>query len=297
MEGAFRLFKSTREYLTPVLQESAFLDRGMLTPEEFVRAGDHLVRTNPSWSWESGEKSKVRPYLPNNKQFLVTRGVPSYQRVSALHIALCYAEENLDDSELTEGENKDSWCHTQFRKNVPDIAEDMEFIDKAMLDMELSTNGQPIPPEKATNQQPSSASIPPPAPPSESLEDKVATTIQNDEYIDMEDESLALDSATLTYEQKSTIEDPAGLNSVKQMQVRRYDVSITYDNYYRTPRVWLLGYAENGSVLNPEAIFEDVMQDYAKRTVTIDPHPHLSRSDGKVFFFIFYSTNLRSKNV
>lgn len=39
MEEAFRLFKSTREYLTPVLTESAFLERGMLTPEEFVRAG------------------------------------------------------------------------------------------------------------------------------------------------------------------------------------------------------------------------------------------------------------------
>lgn len=45
MEEAFRLFKSTREYLTPVLTESAFHDRGMLTPEEFVRAGQiRIVR-------------------------------------------------------------------------------------------------------------------------------------------------------------------------------------------------------------------------------------------------------------
>jgi len=39
MEEAFRLFKSTREYLTPVLTETAFYDRGLLTPEEFVKAG------------------------------------------------------------------------------------------------------------------------------------------------------------------------------------------------------------------------------------------------------------------
>ena len=45
MEEAFRLFKSTREYFTPVLTQSAFYDKGMLTPDEFVRAGDHLVRT------------------------------------------------------------------------------------------------------------------------------------------------------------------------------------------------------------------------------------------------------------
>jgi len=33
MEDAVRFFKNTREYLTPVLTESAFLDKGMLTPE------------------------------------------------------------------------------------------------------------------------------------------------------------------------------------------------------------------------------------------------------------------------
>lgn len=28
------------------------------------------------------------------------------------------------------------------------------------------------------------------------------------------------------------------------LQVRTYDVMITYDKYYQTPRVWLLGYDE-----------------------------------------------------
>lgn len=31
---AVRFFKNAREYLTPVLQESAFIEKGMLTPEE-----------------------------------------------------------------------------------------------------------------------------------------------------------------------------------------------------------------------------------------------------------------------
>ena len=31
----------------------------------------------------------------------------------------------------------------------------------------------------------------------------------------------------------------------------------------------------------PESIFDDIMQDYAKKTVTIDPHPHLSRPHGE----------------
>lgn len=28
------------------------------------------------------------------------------------------------------------------------------------------------------------------------------------------------------------------------MQVRTYDVMITYDKYYQTPRIWLIGYDE-----------------------------------------------------
>ena len=55
---------------------------------------------------------------------------------------------------------------------------------------------------------------------------------------------------------------------------RTYDLSITYDLYHQTPRLWLMGYDENGKVLEDSQVFEDVMGDYAKKTVTIDPHPH-----------------------
>lgn len=55
---------------------------------------------------------------------------------------------------------------------------------------------------------------------------------------------------------------------------RTYDLSITYDFYYQTPRLWLIGYSENGNVLSEKEIFEDIMADYAKKTVTMEPHPH-----------------------
>jgi ubiquitin-like-conjugating enzyme ATG3 len=244
MDEAMRLFRSAREYLTPVLTETAFLDKGQLTPEEFVRAGDHLMKTSPSWAWENGEQSKIKPYLPANKQFLVTRGVPSYYRISTLEVD-SFVEENVFLDSLAEGEDgkggtdgsKEEWFHTHFVPQSGDNAGKTSHIAQKV--------------------------------------------VEEDEYLDMEDESLALDEST----QKMSIQDngtSAATASDNLLRLRRYDVSITYDNYYRTPRIWLFGYDENGSPLEPTAIFEDIMADYAKRTVTIDPHPHLSKPHGKM---------------
>lgn len=40
---AVRFFKNAREYLTPVLSESAFVEKGMLTPEEVNELKDRDV--------------------------------------------------------------------------------------------------------------------------------------------------------------------------------------------------------------------------------------------------------------
>lgn len=53
-------------------QESKFKETGVLTPEEFVAAGDHLVSHFGTWSWSPGGKGPV-DYLPADKQFLVTK--------------------------------------------------------------------------------------------------------------------------------------------------------------------------------------------------------------------------------
>mmetsp|Transcript_20828 Transcript_20828/g.25224 ORF Transcript_20828/g.25224 Transcript_20828/m.25224 type:complete len:173 (+) Transcript_20828:260-778(+) len=72
------------EYITPTLKESAFEEKGVLTPEEFVAAGDQLIRTSPTWQWAAGDAKRNRPYLPADKQYLVTRNVPCLRRVRAL---------------------------------------------------------------------------------------------------------------------------------------------------------------------------------------------------------------------
>ncbi len=61
-------FRRAREWATPTLKDSAFLTRGVLTPEEFIAAGDELVYKCPTWSWESGDEKKRKKYLPAYKQ-------------------------------------------------------------------------------------------------------------------------------------------------------------------------------------------------------------------------------------
>lgn len=241
--SALHLFKSVREYLTPVLTESAFLEHGMLTPEEFVRAGDHLIRTCPTWEWRSGEDSKKRPYLPVDKQYLFTPRVPCYNRVSSLTSA------NYKDHDIPGGLDDDAWCAPELLPPSDDIG-DFENIDFAVENNEIEELSDNI------------------------KELKVQKSISDDEYLDMEDESLALDNET-------EIKITEGTEKQNILLSRRYDVSITYDNYYRTPRLWLFGYKENGTPLTTEEIYQDVMQDYANKTVTVDPHPHLSLQHGK----------------
>ncbi len=60
----------------------------------------------------------------------------------------------------------------------------------------------------------------------------------------------------------------------RTIRTRTYDISITYDFYYQTPRLWLFGYDESGAPLNKAEMFEDIMSDYANKTVTLETHPH-----------------------
>lgn len=84
-------------------------------------------------------------------------------------------------------------------------------------------------------------------------------------------------TATTTRTRTETAESKSNdLSDTDQViHTRTYDLHITYDKYYQTPRLWVVGYDENRQPLTVEQMYEDVSQDHAKKTVTMETHPHL----------------------
>lgn len=195
-------FNSWREYLTPAYHTSTFKQTGEITPEEFVEAGDYLVYKFPTWSWSPAPPSKKRDFLPDDKQFLVTRKVPSYVR------ALEYL-----DVDLEEETDENGWTQTSRPKSK-------------QPEQEANTGLEEI-----------------------------------DDLIDEEAEDID--------DNDDDEQETAPSNK------RSYDLYIHYSTTYRVPRMYLVGYDNNGSPLTPDEMFQDISTDYRDKTVTIEKAPFL----------------------
>jgi ubiquitin-like-conjugating enzyme ATG3 len=255
------LFHGVREYLTPVLTASSFEDKGLLTPEEFVQAGDLLVYKCPTWRWESGEPSLRRPYLPADKQFLITRNVPCRRRVTSL-------EQTYQTEEAVEGE--DEWVAASSYANQDGASNAVTDLSDEMADISLSDKQSP---KKKTGilgaivdehfmDGPGDVAAEP------ELRD-LSSYEEEDNLVQDDEAALAPAAGYLVASEPDDADDAI-------LRTRTYDLSITYDKYYQTPRVWLFGYDERNAPLSGDQMFEDIMQDYANRTVTMEPHPHRS---------------------
>lgn len=80
---------------------SRFIEEGKIIPDEFVKAGDFLTFKCPTWTWESGEAGRAVPYLPRDKQYLVTRKVPCMMRAKAYQKSanMDYKPVNFEDDD------------------------------------------------------------------------------------------------------------------------------------------------------------------------------------------------------
>ncbi|OVA03836.1 Autophagy-related protein 3 [Macleaya cordata] len=101
-------FKGTVERITGPRTVSAFKEKGVLSITEFIIAGDNLVSKCPTWSWESGEPSKRKSYLPAQKQYLITRNVPCLRRAASFEEEY----EAAGGEVLLDNEDNDGWLAT-----------------------------------------------------------------------------------------------------------------------------------------------------------------------------------------
>ena len=221
-----RAFKAAAERLLPARTSSAWEERGVLTPTEFVAAGDLLVRACPTWTWESGDPARRKSYLPTQKQFLRTRNVPCVRR----------AVSDEDGMDVCQGE--------------ADGFVQLNVTHEAAVDADL-------PLEDGSR---------------ETKERAVERTDQDSEELpDLED----YDADGNLVEAVEEEVDEALADETHILRTRTYDVSITYDKYYETPRVWLVGYDEEQRPLTEAEVMEDVSETHAGLTVSMEQHPHL----------------------
>jgi len=214
-------YLSAADKVIGTLTESKFLQEGVLTPDEYVIAGDLLVFKCPTWSWSAGTESTRVDYLPPDKQCLITRKVPCKQR---------FHDESSKPGQVVE----DDWELTQ------DQAEGDDEVAEIGLD---------------GNQK------------------RVSDDSDDDgEAIDIDADAFDVDNNLIE-------DDPAAAKADENVErTRTYDISITYDKYYQTPKVWLFGYSENQQPLTAQEVFMDISEDHAKKTVTVDKHPNLGGS-------------------
>ena len=185
--------RRAREWAYPQRTTSAFLEKGVLTPEEFVQAGDELVYRCPTWQWEAGEESKRKSYLPPDKQYLITRNVPCQNRVSAMETAMKMEDGDGDD---------DDWLVSSIleKKDEDDDDDDFDILD---------SEGEVMEKPKAAEPAPAAATEP--------------AQDEEDEYADMdgfEDDNVLMDDDAAVVQSE---------DNDQLLKVRTYDISITYD--------------------------------------------------------------------
>lgn len=181
----------------------------------------------------------------------MTKGVPCLKRASAM-------EHNEADDTLVE----DEWVATNDNGHGGGDDDDDEVAEITTTTTTTTTENTetaPVEPEPEPVKEPESDS-----------DDDYDNIPDIDEF--EEDNLVAGDSATLSKKAPEPVAGGDGDDNI--LRTRTYDISITYDKMYQTPRVWLFGYDEAGSPLTPEAVFEDISADHANKTVTIETHPH-----------------------
>ena len=199
----FESYKNIAGKVMPTLKESNFSKTGMLTPEEFVKAGDYLVKNYSNWSWYkfNGNSKKNVNYLPEDKQMLVNNNI------------ICNKNKNIVIEQDEFGLNNITKDYEEEENNEEEESDDDIIMGYDLSEFELT-------------------------------------------------DDIIGDAATINEKPK------------KEVKENKYNISITYDNYFRTPRLWLIGLNSYNMPLTHEKMLKDISIEHSKITVTIEAHPY-----------------------
>jgi len=191
-------YKAAAEMVIPDLQDSNFLETGMLTKEEFRLSCDKLIKMDSTWSWmKEGECLMKKRILCNKIQL----------------------EQDL---------NVDEDINVYNLKETTDTTETTVAI--------------------------SNESAPEPEQTRDTESDDFLAEFETQDLVENDDATVKIDYDNLN-------------------KSHYYNVSITYDQYYRTPRIWFEGIDSSGMVLSQDEIYSDFMVEYIKVSLTLETHP------------------------
>eukprot|EP01017_Pseudomicrothorax_dubius_P026649 TRINITY_DN2994_c0_g2_i1.p1 TRINITY_DN2994_c0_g2~~TRINITY_DN2994_c0_g2_i1.p1 ORF type:complete len:328 (+),score=70.88 TRINITY_DN2994_c0_g2_i1:65-1048(+) len=216
-------------------ETSQLLSNGILTPAEFVEAGDQLINISPIWEWKPAANPRLfNKYLPKDKQYLScrVRCEPPIQHSANV-------SEFQDEKGIT-------WIHMDF--NGDDLTKEEEIKESEEEKK-----------EEAAAQQPT------------------FTLDLNDKYFNKNVDAPVVIDAKLNQNGDHIFK----VVEKKQEKNREYDVSLVYDLNFYTPRMFLMGY-EDGIPLPSEKMLEDISDQYAKKTVTVEVHPQLGENQATI---------------
>jgi ubiquitin-like-conjugating enzyme ATG3 len=177
--------------------------------------------------------------LPPEKQYLVTRRVPCRHRPKELERQATSADEELVD----EGGDEE-WVATHI-----DRTRHTNIVDAVHIpDIDMDVDGD------------------------EEMRDMDIDDIPGLEDMQMPSDD---DSDYETTNNMYSYGQHISLCRKRTVRTRTYDLFITYDKYWRCPRLWLFGYTALGAPLPVTAIMEDISTDYVDKTVTVETWPYM----------------------
>ncbi|KAI3661084.1 hypothetical protein MP638_000421 [Amoeboaphelidium occidentale] len=251
------------EYLVPVLKDSKFRETGVITPQEFLKAGDYLVFKSPYWHWESGDLEKRKDYLERDKQFLVTRNVACLKRVKG------ESEEIVREDDKDMEDDYMNIIISNALREDKDEEERMEEYDE-IPEIQTGNESHEVEVKKDEEEEEEEE---------EEVKDEEIPDIDDFSGLNIKEETDHVVSTSNNNNNNNNNNGDTPSSNILTDNVRTYDLFITYDKYYQCPRLWLFGYDSNRKrPLSIEEVFEDVSEDHAKKTITLEPFPHYSAS-------------------